>query len=664
MLSAPLTLALLSALCFAAPAPQAQLSQAPAPAVQSPVPQPAPASAPVAQAPPVPTPQAPVPAPPLPTSAPAEAPNSTLPVIKLSYASYRANYYDPRTDVYVFRNIRFGAPPLGSLRFAKPAPPPVVEGVQENPVGYTCTNAQVPFPGVPEMAFYNAMSEMNMNEDCLFLNLFVPKKQFEPGAKSVPVVNWIFGGAYNLGSKDNYNQAVLVKAAENNMIAIAANYRLGAFGWMAGSTMEEDATANAGLYDQRAVFEWIQKEIHVVNGDKNSVTAFGESAGGGSIMHHLTAFGGKQDPLFHRAILQSPAFQPLYDRDGNLEATYQRLLGAVGCAGKGMACLRNVNGDLIERASASIISSAPDGSFGFGPSPDGAWVRQMPSLEFATGNYWKNLSSILITHVRDEAKLFVQPHIVNDAIFTANLNAVLPVPDDKNKIIQNAILAQYPATGFPTPDLRVKAFLQDMLFTCNVRFIADAYTEPGVITKTYAGTYTRGIGLHGTDMAFDFYSPQGGVWDIAAAKTFPGLQGFAQSVQSYLAGFAISGDPNAVRLKTQSLAQPTVDWPLIINRRDEENLANVLESGDSGFGLVTDFVPGRKVCEFWKNVYAGMTSMEGYAAPGAVVESTLLKGTGFEPASASKNFQSSRPNAKREEEEKMTPYFEPFFDEW
>jgi carboxylesterase type B len=88
---------------------------------------------------------------------------------------------------------------------------------------------------------------------------------------------------------------------------------LGAFGFLAGPTFQnQGGLANAGLLDQVAALQWTQKYISYLGGDPNSITVMGESAGGGSIMHHITANGGKSAPAFKRAILQSPAFMPQY----------------------------------------------------------------------------------------------------------------------------------------------------------------------------------------------------------------------------------------------------------------------------------------------------------------------------------------------------------------
>ena|SRR5437667_12241174 len=99
--------------------------------------------------------------------------------------------------------------------------------------------------------------------------------------------------------------------------------KLGAFGFLAGEKfIQQGGVANVGLLDQDAALNWTQKYIHLVGGNPKkclinvlsdfSITVMGESAGGGSIMHHLTAKGGNTTPVFNKAILQSAAFNPQY----------------------------------------------------------------------------------------------------------------------------------------------------------------------------------------------------------------------------------------------------------------------------------------------------------------------------------------------------------------
>ena len=160
---------------------------------------------------------------------------------------------------------------------------------------------------------------------------------------------------------------------------------MGAYGFLAGSTMERDGLPNTGLYDQRAVLQWIQDYIHLVGGDKTKVSAWGESSGSGSIMHHLIAFGGTQDPLFSRAVLLSPAFPPKVDRRGDLEATFQNFTALAGCAGEGLACLRAASADALDNANYKLNTGGLPGSFAVGPSVDGSWVRQLAPVELAQG---------------------------------------------------------------------------------------------------------------------------------------------------------------------------------------------------------------------------------------------------------------------------------------
>lgn len=50
------------------------------------------------------------------------------------------------------------------------------------------------------------------------------------------------------------------------MIYVALNYRLGAFGWLAGPEVAKDGILNAGLHDQRLALDWVQRDIHLLEG--------------------------------------------------------------------------------------------------------------------------------------------------------------------------------------------------------------------------------------------------------------------------------------------------------------------------------------------------------------------------------------------------------------
>lgn len=102
----------------------------------------------------------------------------------------------------------------------------------------------------------------------------------------------IFGGGFVGGDKNYINVGPpdgLLQRSNNSIVYVTMNYRLGAFGWIAGSDfVGDDGVPNAGLHDQRFALEWVQKNIHLFGGDSEQVTVIGESAGGGSILHQIT----------------------------------------------------------------------------------------------------------------------------------------------------------------------------------------------------------------------------------------------------------------------------------------------------------------------------------------------------------------------------------------
>jgi carboxylesterase type B len=189
--------------------------------------------------------------------------------------------------IYVFKNIRFGEPPVGPLRWQKPRFPK--EPNKNSSYGPACIQGtafienQLPDTIKPLLGAsgvdlgLSASGATEINEDCLFLDVYVPEKALRATQAKLPVVFWVYGGAYLIGSKEGrYAGQPVVTASEGNVIFVGANYRLGAFGFLAGDTVEKGGVANAALWDQRAVLEWIQKEIFLFGGDPDNVNIWGE----------------------------------------------------------------------------------------------------------------------------------------------------------------------------------------------------------------------------------------------------------------------------------------------------------------------------------------------------------------------------------------------------
>lgn len=209
-----------------------------------------------------------------------KARQQNLPLLKLPYATYQASKYDANTDIYTFKNIRFAEPPVGDLRFAAPVSPKPIEGIQTGAKGASCPQsipatflnmgASLLGGGNPDSGIGKMITSLGgslmksgldlssfmggsaADEDCLFLDILVPSKALKGSVEKLPVINWIYGGSYILGSKDQgYDGAGIVDNTKGNVVFVAANYRLGALGFLAGSTVEKEGTPNAGFHDQR-----------------------------------------------------------------------------------------------------------------------------------------------------------------------------------------------------------------------------------------------------------------------------------------------------------------------------------------------------------------------------------------------------------------------------
>jgi len=146
---------------------------------------------------------------------------------------------------------------------------------------------------------------------------------------------FVHGGHFDQGSGGCLLYDGTNLAADEEVIVVTFNYRLGALGWM----VTDSLTGNYGFLDQQAALKWVQTNIANFGGDPKQVTIFGQSAGATSIRGHLVAPSSKS--LFHRAIIQSdPVSLPMLStREASDVGAF--FMNQIGCTDT--ACLLSQN---------------------------------------------------------------------------------------------------------------------------------------------------------------------------------------------------------------------------------------------------------------------------------------------------------------------------------
>lgn len=196
--------------------------------------------------------------------------------------------------VQQFLGIRFAEAPIGERRFLPPVPTGPWTGT------YDATRHGNKAVQSPQPAILGPPGPGDPDEDCLFLNVVTPAAD---GARR-PVLFWIHGGAYILGSGNDYDGATL--ARQGDVVVVTVNYRLGLFGFLDLSSEgpEFAGSASNGFRDQICGLQWVHDHIADFGGDPDNITIFGESAGGGSVMALLAS--PSADGLYAKAIAHSP----------------------------------------------------------------------------------------------------------------------------------------------------------------------------------------------------------------------------------------------------------------------------------------------------------------------------------------------------------------------
>ncbi|KAF5267667.1 hypothetical protein FOXYS1_1461 [Fusarium oxysporum] len=407
-------------------------------------------------------------------------------------------------------------------------------------------------------------------EDCLFLDVVTPVETFDsPVKKLAPVIFWLSGGGYTTGDKGWFDPAGLIKASyassPEGLVFVSANYRL--------MSSSETMVANSALYDQRLALEWIQENIHQFGGDPTRVTIMGESAGGASIYHHLTAFGGKdKTTLFQRAIPQSTGW--VHIANEKLENDVIDKFLALAKV-PDLKAARKLSTEEVQEANRLLISNSAWGTSTTGPFVDGLYVPENPDKLFAEGRNIQRVD-VLIGFNEDEGLIFTSPESNDNAGYRKFLESTYS--NASPETLDHIETKLYPPVfdgsyGYTNQTGRASITKAESEFTCKYGFLQAAY---GNRAKSYR--FNVYPGLHGSEMHYTFYN---------GPKRNPEVdEAIAVGFQELLTSFAAIGNAT-------SLAAPQ-GVPVYGEER------RMLYIGNEGFGITTDAtVPER--CKFWQS---------------------------------------------------------------
>ncbi|XP_077516424.1 esterase 6-like [Amblyomma americanum] len=276
-----------------------------------------------------------------------------------------------RVPVYAFQGIRYAKPPVGRRRFERPEPIDQRPYDSHQPAGRRCLQ----WTSFPSESIVG-------EEDCLYLDIYVPATYFAAPATKFPVVVFFPGADFKSGGKDDIRPGYGFGATN---IFVVVNYRLGVFGFL--STEDESGKGNMGLWDQQMALQFVKSNIASFGGDPTRVTLMGFGAGAMSVAFHM--LNPASSALFARAIMSGGSATSPEATLRNAWRNARQLGRSVGCSQEDgaslVSCLRVVDAvKLVDRAYRERIRFLPivDANITLN-----AFVKDYPRLLYCQGRF-------------------------------------------------------------------------------------------------------------------------------------------------------------------------------------------------------------------------------------------------------------------------------------
>nr|XP_014282312.1 neuroligin-4, X-linked-like [Halyomorpha halys] len=296
--------------------------------------------------------------------------------------------------VEAFLGVPYATPPVGSLRYMPPVTPSMWRSPrladtfspvcpQAGPHVGNLTEALLELPR-GRVAYLEKLLPLlaNQSEDCLYLNIYVPRGAGGVEHHELPVILYVHGESFEWNSGNPYDGSVL--ASYGHLIVVTINFRLGILGFLKTGA-RGSAQGNFGLMDLVAGLHWLKENIPAFGGDPERITLMGH--GTGAALANFIAVSPVAKDLLHRVILVSGSGLSPWALQREPLAVKRRVAEQTGC-----------HGDLVEDDLAPCLRTKPLSDLlavklepprftpGFAPFPDGAVLSTALSEHHGPGH--------------------------------------------------------------------------------------------------------------------------------------------------------------------------------------------------------------------------------------------------------------------------------------
>ncbi|KAL5019938.1 hypothetical protein ScPMuIL_002830 [Solemya velum] len=515
---------------------------------------------------------------------------------------YREEVSGSQLDV--FMGIPYAKPPVGNLRCRRPEPS---ENWKEHLRAVHPPNAcfQViddSFDQFRGVDMWNAQGDLS--EDCLYLNIWVPKARTSRGLTTLV---WIYGGGFFAGDSGLSIYDGRYLAAMNDVIVASMNYRVEALGFLYAGNQR--APGNMGLLDLALAMKWIYNNIEAFGGNRKKLTIFGESGGAVSVGLHLLS------PItrnyFNKAILQSgsPISSWGYLSPQDSMITTKRFAKALGCPDDDIDSMM----DCINGTEPSEIVRNQYVNFDKGfqatsrPTTDNYFLADSPikllldgqfkNTKILTGFNKNEYSMILLFTMRDLFTL-QESEVKNRNEF---LNAIESIVYIQNRYVLDGVVEEYELSILESKRRDFEDLLEDLggdyAFKCPVIGLNRKYAELSTeVDSVYLYSFEHRLSndpwpdwagaMHGYEIELVFGIPFRDISNYTDAE-----RTLSEQMMKFWTNFAKTGNPN----KETDHDRGSNQWSSYDNYNQEYIILKTGSTFQTGIGLK------HRECSFWNN---------------------------------------------------------------